>query len=530
MSVPNKVVVVGSGVAGLTTALALVEVGIEVVIVTKSRTSDSATWYAQGGIASAMFPDDSIESHIQDTLDAGAGLCDLDAVEVLVKDSTSALELLISRGAQFDRLADGTYARTREGGHHNNRIIHAGGDATGEEIERSLVKVATDETMNNLHILDFHMVTRLLVEDDRCVGIECIDAESFITQIEADAVVLATGGAGQLFSVTTNPLLATGDGIALALNAGVACADLEFMQFHPTALHIDNMPRPLLSEALRGEGAILRDGNGVAFMQGVHELVDLAPRDVVSREIARILNRDNVENVFLDATNIENFSNRFPTIFSSCEAAGVDPSKEFLPVSPAAHYFCGGIATDIDGATSLAGLFAAGEVACNGVHGANRLASNSLLDGLVFGQRVANALIKGKDTFEPTGILQPLPGLSRRVRSLANDSYSSCDPKQRQELQKLNSRNVGVLRDNDLLLEAKEQISKYINIETKQPTFADIEMNHLVDLANAMINSAIAREESRGCHRRSDFTQPLDEFKGRFYTTNFVDEPMFVPL
>ena len=391
----RKVVVVGSGVAGLTCALSLVEKGLSVTLVTKSRTSDSATWYAQGGVASAMFSDDSVEAHLQDTLTAGAGLCNFDAVQVLVEHGSHAVAKLISRGAQFDTLADGSYARTREGGHSNSRIIPAGGDATGEEIERSLVKATSNIKLENLEIMDYRMVTKLLKNNGRCVGVECVDASGLVFQIEADQVVLAAGGAGQLYSVTTNPILATGDGIAVALAAGVLWADLEFMQFHPTALHVDNMPRPLISEALRGEGARLRDENGFAFMEGKHELGDLAPRDVVSREIARVLRNQSIDHVFLDATKVENIALRFPTIYSSCEDAGIDPTKEFLPVSPAAHYYCGGIATDVNGATSLPGLWAAGEVACNGIHGANRLASNSLLDGLVFGEQVAVSISNG---------------------------------------------------------------------------------------------------------------------------------------
>ena len=526
-----RVIVVGSGVAGLTCALSLIEQGHEVTIVTKSQTSDSATWYAQGGVASVMFSDDTPQSHIDDTMTAGVGLCNLDAVEVLVNEGADAVRRLISRGAQFDTLADGSYARTREGGHNNSRIIHAGGDATGEEIERSLITAAADESLTNLRVIDYHMVTKLLVDHGRCVGVECIDVDSTILHIMADAVVLATGGAGQLYSVTTNPLLATGDGVALALNANVMCADLEFMQFHPTALHIDNMPRPLLSEALRGEGAVLRDENGYAFMADVHEMGDLTPRDIVSREIARILNDHEIDNVFLDATSITNFSERFPTIYASCKQARIDPSREYLPVSPAAHYFCGGIATDLMGATSLPGLWAAGEVASNGVHGANRLASNSLLEGLVFGERVARAIAAGINTFSYTGMLGYLQDSEELVHSGEN-RIEMISAEHRLDFQKLMTRNVGVLRDALSLEEAQAELKKYLDGDhnLNELNFANIEMSHLVLIAQSLISSALARQETRGCHARRDCPDLQESYRGHFFTNNVRNKPVFLPM
>jgi L-aspartate oxidase len=377
----SRVIVVGSGVAGLSCALTLSERGHEVVIVTKARTSDSATFYAQGGIASQWFSevDDSIESHIHDTVLAGAGLCDDSAVRVLVEESKDAISRLMSRGAKFDQLSDGSLARTLEGGHRNPRIIHSGGDRTGEEVERALVSSINSDSISNISVIDHHMVTRLLIDNGRCSGIVCVDERGVETILEADHVVLSTGGAGQLYSVTTNPLLATADGISLALQSSVLCADLEFMQFHPTALHVDNMPRPLLSEALRGAGAILKDSEGQALMKGVHPMGDLAPRDVVSRQIARVLREQETECVYLDARGIIDFEHRYPTIYSSCMDIDLDPRRDMIPVSPAAHYYCGGVVTDLSGATSMPHLWAAGEVACNGVHGANRLASNSLV-------------------------------------------------------------------------------------------------------------------------------------------------------
>ncbi|MFN8016438.1 MAG: L-aspartate oxidase [Acidimicrobiia bacterium] len=540
----KHIVVVGSGVAGLTCALSLIEFGHNVTIVTKSQTADSATWYAQGGVASAMFEDDTEASHFQDTIDAGAGLCDLSAVEVLVKYGAGAVNKLISRGAHFDKLSDGSYARTREGGHHNPRIIHAGGDATGEEIERSLVKAATNSDLSLLSIKDFHMVSKLLIDDNSCIGVECLDPNGNISSIKADHVVLASGGAGQLFSVTTNPVLATGDGIAIALQAGAICADLEFMQFHPTALHVDNMPRPLVSEALRGEGSILRDENGEAFMKNKHELADLAPRDVVSREIAKVLRDHNLDFVYLDATHIKNFYKRFPTIFSSCEQAGIDPSKDYLPVSPAAHYFCGGVVTDLNGATSIQNLWAAGEVACNGVHGANRLASNSLLDGLVFGDRVASAINSDLSNFEISGVFSNFHEWDPKLKTLSSQSYGDMNfingmtlnevATLRTKLQKNMTRNVGVVRSKDSLVESSEFFENLVRENDRSENFMDdfskLELKHLLILAREVNNFALVRCESRGCHTREDFPSQSNQFLGRQMVNKIDGDLIFTQL
>lgn len=523
----SDVVVVGSGVAGISCALTLLENGLSVTMITKARASDSATWYAQGGVASAMFDDDSAQSHFEDTIVAGVGLCNSDAVRVLVDEGASAVKRLISRGAQFDRLADGNFARTREGGHHNSRIIHAGGDKTGEEIERALVKKAENVSIDELKIIEHHMVTELIVENNVCVGVKYSDSQGYSYEIKAKAIVLATGGAGQLFATTTNPVLATADGLALGLTAGALCADLEFMQFHPTALHVPLMPRPLISEAVRGEGAILRDEKGVAFMQGRHELADLAPRDVVSREIAKVLAENNVEFVYLDATMIENFPKRFPTIFAACSAAGLNPEKDFLPVSPAAHYYCGGIVTDLNGLSSIAGLFAAGEVACTGIHGANRLASNSLLEGLVYGERVAQAIVAGKDKFESTGIFSECDFNTRkselfkegtlRINVKSEDAIAQA----RNAIQKLMTNNVGVVRSNTSIELAKKDLNSYVgqyDIEAPdESAFARYELEHILVVANAMVLAAAIREESRGCHAREDFPLTENRFLGRVF-------------
>lgn len=541
----QRVIVIGSGIAGLTCSLDLIERGFHVVMVTKAETPHSATWYAQGGIASARFDDDSVASHISDTMTAGAGLCDEQAVDVLVSSSAQAVDQLIERGAHFDTLANGQFARAREGGHNNSRIIHAGGDATGKEIERALVAAADLEDAQQLHMIDYHMAAELLIENGRCVGVEIIDVDGKVQQLNADHVVLSTGGAGQLFSVTTNPLLATADGVALALNAGVLCADLEFMQFHPTALHIDNMPRPLLSEALRGEGAVLRDENDVAFMDGVHPLKDLAPRDVVSRTIAHVLREHHTDHVFLDATNIQDFPNEFPTIWKSCSAAGIDPRKEYLPVSPAAHYYCGGVMTDINGATSMPGLWAAGEVSCNGVHGANRLASNSLLDGLVFGGRVAAAIASDQTTFTHTGVFSAYDNWLTKIKdTLARDASNIstkikpaliADGAVRGLLQKTMTENAGVVRSKESLegaivvVDSLLQAVRTPGAELVSP-FAQLELANLLRVAAVVVELALSREESRGCHTRDDFPEARDSFVGRQVTSGNGAPSVFIAL
>ncbi|MGH9009297.1 MAG: L-aspartate oxidase, partial [Acidimicrobiia bacterium] len=441
------VLVLGSGVAGLTAARTAAEAGLSVTVLTKGELAASATRYAQGGVAAALSPNDSPELHFSDTLSAGGGLCDPEAVRVLVGEGPARLRELMALGASFDRAGDGgagaPLALAREGGHSLARVVHAGGDATGHEVERALVAATIGHP--NVTVQEGWLALSLHIEDGRVAGVIGVpsapaagfssaaapssassaslshSSSSFLANggaadaspqhllVRARHVVLACGGAGQLYSVTTNPALSTGDGVAMALAAGAAVADLEFMQFHPTALHHPVMPRPLLSEALRGEGALLRDEQGVVFMAGEHPLADLAPRDVVSRAIARRLVDRGLDHLWLDATSIEDFPHRFPTIWAHCRDAGLDPTREWLPVAPAAHYICGGIVTDIDGASTLPGLWACGEVACTGIHGANRLASNSLLEGLVFGYRAARAIADGRDGAEPTGAMRGVP-------------------------------------------------------------------------------------------------------------------------
>ncbi|MGH9000703.1 MAG: L-aspartate oxidase, partial [Acidimicrobiia bacterium] len=424
------VAVLGSGVAGLSVALTLARSGGRVVLVTKGELAASATRYAQGGVAAALAPADSPELHFSDTLSAGGGLCDPDAVRVLCGEGPLRVRDLMNLGATFDGSGPaGGLALAREGGHSVPRVVHAGGDATGFEVERALLAAVADA---GVEVREHWLATGLVVDPSGCAGVSGLAPSGARFAVRATHVVLACGGAGQLFSVTTNPTLSTGDGVAMALVAGAAVADVEFVQFHPTALHHPVMPRPLLSEALRGEGARLRDEAGVAFMAAEHPLADLAPRDVVARAITRRLTERSLDHLWLDATGIDGFAERFPTIWRACSDVGLDPRTEWLPVAPAAHYLCGGVVTDLSGAASIPGLWACGEVACTGVHGANRLASNSLLEGLVFGRRVADAIRSGRRGATETGAMRGVPTVSAGRSGFRRSSPSAPEGQERQ--------------------------------------------------------------------------------------------------
>ena len=388
-------IVIGSGVAGLTTALYLRQLGRSVLLVTKAKVDEGSTKWAQGGIAAALGPGDSPTEHRSDTLVAGAGLCNVDAVEVLVNEGPDAVRQLMSYGAQFDRLESGEIALTREGGHHRDRILHAGGDATGLEVSRTLVATVKEDP--GIKIYENAIAIDLVKDkNDNAIGITLhvigSGSRDGVGLALAPAVVIATGGLGQVFSQTTNPAVSTGDGVALALRAGAIVSDVEFIQFHPTVMWRDDAglgQQPLISEAVRGEGAILLNDVGEKFMENVHPLKDLAPRDIVAREIVKQMKKRNISHVWLDATQIKDFPTRFPTIYESCQSHGIDPEKQFIPIAPASHYASGGVKVDLNGATNINGLYACGESANTGAHGANRLASNSLLEGLVFGRRIA---------------------------------------------------------------------------------------------------------------------------------------------
>ena len=405
---PFKVLVLGSGVAGLSAAVRLAGPAPRggsspsLGVLTKGVLSQSATRWAQGGVAAVLGGDeDSTDLHLADTLAAGAGLCDEEAVRILVDEGPGRVHELITLGVEFDREATGLLALAREGGHSRPRVVHAGGAATGAEVERALVD-ATYRTASA--VLEGWFALDLIIEAGRCVGVRALPPQGPVVEVRADHVVLATGGAGQLFSVTTNPPESTGDGVAMALRAGVPTADVEFVQFHPTALHHPAMPRPLLSEALRGHGALLRDDAGDRFVD------ELAPRDVVSRAMAARMAEQGTDHLWLDATGLERFPQRFPNIAASLSSIGLDPETDWLPIAPAAHHLSGGVVTDLWGATALPGLWAVGEVACTGVHGANRLASNSLLEGMVFGARLAERIASDHSGPEPSGALRAVLG------------------------------------------------------------------------------------------------------------------------
>lgn len=506
--------VVGSGVAGLSAAVrAADEHEMRVGVLTKSDLDQATTRWAQGGVAAVLSGDpDSTDLHLADTLSAGAGLCDLDAVRVLVDEGPSRVIELIAMGARFDRDPDGNLLLAREGGHTLPRIVHAGGAATGAEIERALVERVRDTVQA---VWEQWFGVELVVRDGRCRGVRAVDHHGVVQEIKARNVLLATGGSGQVFAITTNPLEATGDGLAMALRAGVPCADVEFVQFHPTALVSPRMPRPLLSEALRGHGALLRDTTGERFVD------ELLPRDQVSRAITRRMLELGVDHVLLDATPIESFAVRFPTIAADLAVAGLDPATDWLPVAPAAHYHCGGVVTDLKGATALPGLWAAGEVTCTGVHGANRLASNSLLEGMVFGPRAVEAIARGADGPEATGAMRtvlwdgpatgviggrrlPLPPHAAGPPRIADAPLAAMVD----QVQRAMTVDAGVLRSAATLERAAARVQAIAPALERSAASPDVvEARNLALVSHAILTAALAREESRGCHTRSDFPE-----------------------
>jgi L-aspartate oxidase len=498
--------VLGSGVAGLSAAVRAAELhGMAVGVLTKGELQQATTRWAQGGVAAVLGGDpDSTDLHLADTLAAGAGLCDVEAVRVLVDEGPGRVNELIALGAAFDRDTEGQLLFAREGGHSMPRVVHAGGAATGAEIERTLVDAvrATVEV-----VLEGSFALDLLVEGSRCRGVVALDASGARREVRAANVLLATGGFGQLFAVTTNPPEATGDGVAMALRAGVAVADVEFQQFHPTALHHPAMPRPLLSEALRGHGALLRDAKGERFVD------ELLPRDRVSRAItARMLEQD-VPHLWLDATGLERFAERFPTITTALADAGLDPACDWLPIAPAAHYSCGGVVADLDGATSLPGLWVAGEAGCNGVHGANRLASNSLLDGMVFGPRVVEAIDRGVQGPSATGAMRSvLGGGEIGGRPLEVPSAGPGRLADRDGLQRTMTAHAGVLRSAESLQVAAAACEG----DTDGDDPAAWELRNLATVGRALCAAALAREESRGAHTRTDHPDLRADLRTRF--------------
>jgi L-aspartate oxidase len=495
-----ELVVVGTGVAGLTAAVEAARLGVRVVVVTKDAADAGSTRWAQGGVAVVVgdVPGDSVAAHVADTRTAGAGLCDETATAAILRDGPAAVARLRARGAIFD--ADGDrLARTREGGHSAFRVIHAGGDATGAEIERALVRAAA-----GLPLLTGHVAVDVLRDRGRAVGLAVLDEEGRPGVLHAQAVLLATGGYGQLYASTTNPATATGDGVALALRAGAAAADLEFVQFHPTVLYTGPTTgrRPLVTEAVRGEGAVLLDRAGRRFLAGVHPLADLAPRDVVAAAITRRMAETATECVYLDARALDGFPARFPTVYAACRAAGVDPVREPIPVTPAAHYACGGVVTDLDGRTGVPGLYAAGEVARTGLHGANRLASNSLLEGLVVGGRVVAAVAAalrgdGGAAGSADGPGEPAPAVPIAPRAVVQRAMTAA---------------AGIGRDAAGLAAASDVVEAATVLGVPVDR-AGVEDAALTLLAQAVLAAAGTRTESRGCHVRTDFPERDDEWQ-----------------
>ena len=498
-------VVVGSGVAGLTAALHARRTGRRVLLVTKGRVEEGSTVWAQGGIAAALADDDTPDEHLHDTLVAGAGLCDVDAVRVLVTEGPAAVRSLIGLGAHFDVDATGALALTREGGHLRDRIAHAGGDATGAEVSRALVAaVALDP---GIELIEGALVLDLLRDEHGAaqgvtLHVMGQGTRDGVGAALAPAVILATGGFGQVFSQTTNPPVATGDGVALALRAGAEVADLEFVQFHPTVLWLGPRARgqqPLVSEAVRGEGALLLDDQGERFMIDVHPLAELAPRDVVSRAILRRMRESGAQHVWLDGRAFGEalWEERFPTILISCRAHGIDPVTELVPVAPASHYVSGGVRTDLDGRASIPGLFACGEVACTGVHGANRLASNSLLEGLVFAERIGQALAgeaapqRPAMPVEATLPLVPREGVRPLQQAMTDDA--------------------SVIRSAESLARATRTLAGLVNLPGASPCTDDWEATNLQLVARTLVHQATLRQETRGSHWREDFPDRDDD-------------------
>jgi L-aspartate oxidase len=523
----TDVLVVGSGIAGLTAALHLREQGRHVTVVTKVNIDDGSTRWAQGGIAAVLDPLDTPSAHANDTEIAGVGLCDPAAVRVLVEEGPARVRELIRMGAEFDRHPDGSLMLTREGGHRADRIVHAGGDATGAEVQRALHQAVRRDPW--IRLVEHALVLDLLrAADGRACGITLHvlgeGSEDGVGAILARAVVLATGGMGQIYSSTTNPSVSTGDGVALAIRAGAAVTDVEFVQFHPTSfvssgvssVHQRGYPecggaaldaqRPLISEALRGEGAHLVDEAGKRFMVGQHELAELAPRDVVAKGIHRVLLSTGSDHVYLDARHLggQFLEHRFPTIMASTRAAGVDPATDLIPVAPAAHYASGGVRTDLAGRTSIPGLYACGEVACTGVHGANRLASNSLLEGLVFAKRIADDIARD---------LPPQADPAALSASAGREVAWVVDPAIRADLRAAMTRGAGVLRSADSLTVAAGELSRLAG-QRSTPRNAAWEATNLLTVAAALVASARTRRETRGCHWREDYPVAEDEWRG----------------
>ncbi|MDO5684021.1 MAG: L-aspartate oxidase [Propionibacteriaceae bacterium] len=494
-------VVIGSGAAGLAATVELATAGVDTLVVTRGEITETATDWAQGGLAAVWSDSDSLALHVSDTLTAGAGLCDVDAVWDLVTHAPEAIEQLITLGAKFDTDDSGAYDLHLEGGHHARRILHAGGDATGREVQRTLSAALHAAILNpdsSIRVRDHTRLVDVLTDaEGAACGVRVIDADGRIGEISSPAVVLAAGGIGQLWSLTTNPAVATGDGIAAALRAGATIRDIEFVQFHPTILVVPPAHRRpgdrgvLISEAVRGEGAFLIDGTGARVMQGLHPLADLAPRDVVAASMEEHMARTGEQNLFLDARHFgsEKWKSHFPSILAMCRERGVDPVTEPIPVRPAAHYLCGGVSADLQGTTDVQGLYAIGEVAATGVQGANRLASNSVTEGLVAGERLGALLVGDRFGWTPEAAVR-------------RDAAPLTEPTALVDLRRATDSGVAVHRTDAGLRSALTVLGGLP--ETTELNHESLDAENLRTVATLVATAALARTESRGCHRRAD--------------------------
>ena len=498
--------IVGSGIAGLYAALLAREHG-SVAILTKGKIDDCNSRFAQGGVAAAVGPTDSPELHMQDTLAAGAGLCDPEAVRVLTREGPERMADLIRLGVPFDTL-HGEIALAREGAHSLPRVLHAGGDETGKHIELTLAGLAAQ---SRVIVLEHTLATRILLNRGVACGVEVVDADGKVEEVEARSVILATGGAGNLYLYTTNPPVATGDGVAIAFQAGAEIEDMEFFQFHPTALRLPGVQAFLISEAVRGEGGVLRNTVGKRFMERYHPMAELAPRDVVSRALVQEMQATEQDHVLLDVTHLaaSRVAARFPSIYRFCLDNGLDITTTPIPVAPAAHYMMGGVKTNTWGETNIPNLYACGEVACCGVHGANRLASNSLLETLVFGKRVVQRILDGKNG--PRAHSKSLPEI-RAALPLRPVGHTDDTPPTLHDLQQLMWTSVGIVRDGENLRQAAEQLARWQSLSSSK-NMPSLELASLVLVGRLVAEAALIREESRGAHYRSDYPETSTEWE-----------------